>query len=187
MRRSLQRLLLVCGLACVAYGTYIPAKAWLAQGLLESAWERRLAGEASPKPWPWADTVPLARLTQPRLGIEQVVLSGSSGRVLAFGPGHIHDSARPGQAGNVVLSGHRDTHFRWLKELRDGDELELQISDGRARRYQVIQRAVYHEDEVGLTDPLDGDQLRLVTCYPFEGVDSGTQQRYVVTARPIVL
>ena len=66
---------------------------------------------------PGADMRPLARLRQPRLDVTQVVLDGASGRVLAFGPGHVTGSALPGVNGNIVISGHRDTHFRWLRDL----------------------------------------------------------------------
>ena len=177
-------LAMLIGIGSLSYGTYIPAKAWLAQVLLERAWERRLAGAADTRPWPWADTRPLARLRQPRLGIEQIVLEGASGRVLAFGPGHVLGSARPGAAGNVVISGHRDTHFRWLSALRDGDDLLLQTKEGHERRYRVDHSAIHHEDEVALLDPLAGDQLRLLTCFPFDAVAAGTPQRYVVTAFP---
>jgi len=177
-------LALFVGIGLLSYGAYIPAKAWLAQVLLETAWERRLAGAADTRPWPWADTRPLARLRQPRLDIDQIVLEGASGRVLAFGPGHVLGSARPGAAGNVVISGHRDTHFRWLAALRTGDDLMLQTKEGHERWYRVDHTAIHHEDEVALLDPLAGDQLRLLTCFPFDAVAAGTPQRYVVTAFP---
>jgi sortase A len=176
--------LLLSGVALVSYAGYIPAKAWLAQRLLDHAWERRLEGDSEARPWPWADTLPVARLTQARLGIGQIVLSGASARVLAFGPAHVTGSARPGETGNVVISGHRDTHFRWLASLRDGDRLHLETDDGRKLGYRVAHLAVHHERDVGLLDPLAGDQLRLLTCYPFDAIDPGTPQRYVVTALP---
>ncbi len=179
----ISRLALLIGAACLAYGSYIPSKAWLAQQLLDAAWERRVAGGAPARPWPWADTVPVARLRQPRLGIDQVVLHGASGRVLAFGPGHVVGSSRPGDAGNVVISGHRDTHFRWLAELRPGDRLLLETGEGQ-REFQVAETLVHDETDTGLLDPLAGDQLRLLTCYPFDGVTGGTRQRFVVTALP---
>ena len=176
-------LALLIGAAYLAYGSYIPAKAWLAQQLLYSAWERRVAGGALARPWPWADTVPVARLRQPRLGIDQVVLHGASGRVLAFGPGHVVGSSRPGDAGNVVISGHRDTHFRWLAELRPGDRLLLETGQGQ-REFRVAETLVHDETDTDLLDPLAGDQLRLLTCYPFDAVTTGTRQRFVVTALP---
>lgn len=177
-------LALFLGAGTFVYGAYIPVKAWGAQVLLDRAWERRLLGDADSRPWPWADTAPLARIRQPRLGIDQIVLEGASGRVLAFGPGHVSGSASPGTTGNVVISGHRDTHFRWLQRLRPGDELLLQADDGRDLSYRVVHTAIHHETEVGLLEPLQGDQLRLLTCYPFDAVSAGGTQRYVVTAHP---
>ena len=182
-RPILSRTALVCGVGLLLHAAYIPLKARLAQYLLEDAWDRRLAGELPVRPWPWADMTPLARLRQPRLGVDQVVLDGASGRVLAFGPGHVAGSARPGDAGNVVISGHRDTHFRWLGELNEGDLLIVQAPDGRTVRYSVAHTTVHHESETDLLDPYTPAQLRLITCYPFDAVDPGTPWRFVVTAR----
>lgn len=181
-RRLFLVTLLLCAAGLLAQGMYIPMKAALAQHLLKDAWQRALAGESRPRPWSWADTWPLARLRQPRLGVDQVVLSGASGRVLAFGPGHVSVSAKPGENGNVVISGHRDTHFRWLASLQDGDRLELQLPDGRALRYAVMRQQVHHDSELGLLDPHAFDGLRLVTCYPFEAVLPNGDQRFVVDA-----
>jgi hypothetical protein len=97
-------------------GSWIYAKARLAQVLLQRAWSRALAGEAMPKPWPWADTWPVARLRMQHPSVDLIVLAGAYGRTLAFGPGHVTSSALPGQEGTVMLTGHRDTHFRFLKE-----------------------------------------------------------------------
>jgi len=174
-------LVLLVGLVLLGKGFYIPAKAALAQWLLESAWRRSGEG-AVVKPWDWADTWPVAKLRQPRLGVDQIVLAGGSGRVLAFGPGHIVGSARPGSDGNVVLSGHRDTHFRWLKELRTGDSLELQVPDGRILRYAVWRAAVHDRRDTHLLDPEAQQGLRLITCYPFDATMGGGDQRYVVDA-----
>ena len=181
-RRALVWLLLLAGLALLGHGLYIPAKALLAQHLLREAWDRTVQGERQVRPWGWADTWPVARLRQPRLGIDQVVLAGASGRVLAFGPGHVSGSAAPGSGGNVVLSGHRDTHFRWLAELQDGDRLDLQLADGRTLRYAVLRRRVHHQRATHLLHPEAFAGLRLVTCYPFDALQPGGPQRYVVDA-----
>ena len=61
-------------------GSYIQAKAWLAQLLIKQAWARTLEGEAQAKPWPWADTWPVARITVPGRDIERYVLAGANGR-----------------------------------------------------------------------------------------------------------
>ena len=98
--------------AVIFYG-----KALLAEQLIEAAWQKTLAGEADVKPWPWADTWPVAKLSMPRLGVEQIILSGDSGRVLAFAPGFAQSTALPGTTGLSVISGHRDTNFHFLKDV----------------------------------------------------------------------
>ena len=87
---------------------YIHAKAWLAQTLISQAWQKTLAGDTQVKPWPWADTWPVARLSVPARGVELYVLAGSQGRSLAFGPGHVFGTAAPGAAGNVATEAVHD-------------------------------------------------------------------------------
>ena len=175
--------LILGGGTAFLHGAWIPVKAWVAQQLLDHAWQQRRAGEPAARPWPWADTHPLARLRQARLGIDQVVLAGTSGRVLAFGPGHLPGSAAPGDDGNVVLSGHRDTHFAWLQHLGTGDELVLETPAGRRMRYAVWHTEVVDQaDTAAIYRGADVSMLRLVTCYPFAAVTPGGRQRYVVSA-----
>lgn len=182
LRHGLFWLALLLGVGSLLQAAYIPLKGWLAQVLLESAWERRRADGVPARPWPWADTMPVARLRQARLGVDQIVLAGVSGRVLAFGPGHVTGSAPPGQFGNVVLSAHRDTHFAWLRALRPGEPLSLEDVQGVVRRYRVAELSIVDQSAVELLEPDAGDRLTLITCFPFDAVDPGTRQRYVVTA-----
>jgi sortase A len=170
------------GVALTAYAAWIPAKGWLSQQLLERAWELAASERRPVRPWPGADTAPVARLRQPRLGIEQIVLDGASGRVLAFGPGHVTGTARPGRPGNSVISAHRDTHFRWLQQLQEGDVLLVETDAGATARYVVDTLVVHHESDAYLLDAGAGDRLTLITCYPFAGANPGTPLRYVVTA-----
>ena len=162
---------------------WLPAKAALAQGLLETTWQQTLADGQTRRPWPWADTHAVAKLTSHRLGVSQVVLAGDSGRSLAFGPGWAESSARPGAPGTVVVSGHRDTHFRWLQALRDGDVLELQTPLGQ-RRYAVeaTRIADSRHERIAATGR---DQLLLVTCWPFDATAARGPLRYLVTLRPL--
>jgi hypothetical protein len=111
-------LLMALGLVLAAKGALIPAKAWAAQVLLERAFAQGLATGRPAKAWPWADAAPIARLSVPRLRASAVVLSGGSGEALAFGPTHLPASAPIGGRGTAVFAAHRDTHFRFLKDVR---------------------------------------------------------------------
>jgi sortase A len=172
----------LAGVAVMARASWIPAKAGLAQVLLHHAWERARAGEARPAPWPWADTWPVARLTAPARGRTVYVLAGASGRTLAFGPGHVAGTARPGTVGNCALAGHRDTHFAFLKELEPGEELVLETAAGERFRYRVEDALVVHESDTWVLDPVPDRVLTLVTCHPFDTVIPGGAMRYVVRA-----
>lgn len=175
--------LLVCAAAVGAPPLWFQTKAALAQVLLRGAWDDVLAGATDARPWPWADTAPVARLRVPELGIDQIVLSGDSGRTLAFGPGWANASAAPGTHGTTVVSGHRDTHFAFLRDLADGAALTLQTPDGE-RRYRIAGAQVVDSRTTRIDVDAGADRLLLVTCWPFEAVTAGGPMRYVVTAVP---
>ena len=158
------------------------AKARLAQYLLQRAWSRTLAGETAVKPWPWADTFPVAKLIVPSMHIDLIVLNGAYGRTLAFGPGYSEPSAFPGSPGTTILTGHRDTHFRFLRRLRQQDEIVIETVHQRPQRY-IVQRSQIVDARTASIRLTEGkDQLTLVTCYPFDTVFTGSPLRYVVTA-----
>lgn len=173
---------LAIGLWQVGTGAWLPLKAWAAQNLLRQAWEETRSGADAVRPWPWADTWPVARLGAIGGMVDLVVLAGGSGPTLAFGPGHLESSAPPGATGNTILLGHRDTHFRFLAELEPGDELQLETAEGGELRYTVVAAEVLDARHHGIS--LDGgeDRLTLVTCYPFDSPRPGGPLRYAVTA-----
>jgi sortase A len=171
---------MIAGAGLLAHGWYLPAKASLAQVLLRRAWAA--TGSQPVRPWPWADTWPVARLLVPRLGVDQIVLAGTEGAALAFAPGHVDSGAAPGDAGNIAIAGHRDTVFSYLGDLRIGDLLWLECADGTRRSYTVDQTAVVHERETSVLDPTAMPTLTLVTCYPLDARRPGGPLRYVVRA-----
>ncbi len=174
--------LLCLGFWQLGQGAYIPAKAWLAQDLMQRAWVRTGMGQARATPWPWADTWPVARLTARSGAIDLIVLAGGSGRTLAFGPGHLSASAMPGEVGNAVIAGHRDTHFRFLQSIEPGERLNLELSNGRKHVYEVVAVDIVDSRKGALRLDTDDAMLSLVTCYPFAAREAGGPLRYVVTA-----
>jgi sortase A len=174
---------LALGLLLLLNGGWIHAKAALAQVMLEHAWNKTATGEPGVRPWPWADTWPVARLDFPRLDASMIVLSGASGRTLAFGPGHTQGSALPGTPGTAIVSGHRDTHFALLRDLRRGDELRVETAEGREVLYRVEALEIVDSRTARLRAAREDFALLLVTCWPFDAVAPGGPLRYVATAR----
>ena len=163
-------------------GARIHAKAHLAQLLLETAWDTSLTAKKEVKPWPWADTWPICSLAVPRLGIHRLVLAGGHGEALAFGPGHLFRSAAPGAPGNTIIAGHRDTHFRFVRQLQLGDLLRVQDKTGEQFSYRVADIAIVHESATAPLAPGGRNRLTLVTCFPFDTLRAGGPLRYIVTA-----
>jgi sortase A len=182
----MSRLFVVVMLASVGailfgQGVYIHAKAMLAQVLLQRAFAESLSTGRAVKPWPWADTWPEARITVPRIGVSAIVLAGSSGQALAFGPGHVERTAEAGEPGVAVYAAHRDTHFRFLKDVAVGDEIEITRRDGKTFRYRADGTSIVRFDQSGIDPFTVGQVLVLTTCWPFDAIAHGPM-RYVLHA-----
>lgn len=189
-RARLSGKLAVACLLCLGFwqlgqGAYIPAKAWLAQELMQRAWLRASVDDDRQVPWPWADTWPVARLSAKSGEIDLIVLSGGSGRTLAFGPGHLSASSMPGETGNSVIAGHRDTHFSFLRDIEIGESIMIERISGRRHLYKVIGIDVVDSRRGSLLLDTDAAILSLVTCYPFDAEEAGGPMRFVVTAKMI--
>ena len=162
-------------------GAYIHAKAWLAQVLLERAFDRSIATGHPVKPWSWADTWPVARIEVKRIGASAIVLEGTSGQALAFGPGHLHQTADAGEHGVAIYAAHRDTHFRFLRDVAIGDVIDVTRSDGRRFLYRADSSAIVRFDASGIDPATQDFELVLATCWPFDAVTSGPE-RYLLHA-----
>ena len=171
--------------ALLAAGLWLPAKAELAQQLLIRAWTDTAArdGAVRARPWPWADTWPVARLTLPGAHEPLTVLAGASGRTLAFAPALMDGSAAPGSHGVSVIAGHRDTHFRALADVAVGDEQTIERPDGAVLTYEITALDVVDSERAELRLDANDSYVALVTCWPFDAVTVGGSWRYVVTAR----
>jgi sortase A len=183
--RCLIAALVIIGAWQTGEGLYIFCKAKLAQEMIAHSWIASRASSAPVRPWPWADTYPIARMRVPTHGIDLYVLEGDSGRSLAFGPGHMTRTALPGDVGNAVISAHRDTHFSFLKGLRAGEEVLVESREGAVRAYRVRDLAVVDQSATAITLDTRAPTLTLVTCYPFDALIPRGPLRYVVTAEAV--
>ncbi len=171
----------------LATASWIQGKAIIAQQLLNASWNKTLNDlndgkkTKTHKPWPWADTWPVAKLIVPQHNIEQIILAGDSGSSLAFAPGHSYASAAPNTSGTTIISAHRDTHFRFLKELKIDEIIFIQTTD-KTMSYQVYEIKIVDSKTFKLQPGRDRQTLVLVTCYPFDSLSSGGSLRYLVYA-----
>ena len=176
-RRSLLNLLsaLCLGLSVVLFGqsAWIFAKAQLAQVLLERAFSQSIASGVPVKAWGWADTWPVARLEIQRIQASAIVLHGSSGEALAFGPALLNETAAIGERGTAVISAHRDTHFAFLKDVAAGDLISITREDGLVFTYRVTGTSIVDWNRSGIDRHAAGFNLVLSTCYPFGAITPG--------------
>jgi sortase A len=181
--RVIAFLILTVGLCFLGSGSWIQIKAVVAQALLERSWQHTLNNGTPAQPWPWADHWPVAELKLPKAKSELIVLSGDSGSSLAFAPGWNTKSAKPGEKGVTMISGHRDTHFKILKDTAIGDSIEIVTPQGVTVNYQVKTIEVVDSRVATIKKEQSGQVLVLVTCYPFDAVVAGGPLRYVVIAK----
>ena len=166
---------------------YIYAKAQLAQYLISAAWQQSVLAQTPVKPWGWADTYPVAKLT-----INQseplYVLAGASNRNLAFGPVLLNanldelSQVDNTQAFNVGIAAHRDTHFALLELVEYGDSLRLDTGK-ESLNFVVDDLLIVDEKYLSVLDVDDKQVITLITCYPFNALSSTTPLRYVVRGR----
>ena len=183
--RVLAFLILIVGLCFLVSGSWIQIKAVVAQELLERSWHQTLISGNPVQPWAWADHWPVAQLKFHKSKKEFIVLSGDSGSSLAFAPGWNIKSAKPGEQGVTVISGHRDTHFKILKDTAIGDSIDVVTTQGGTVNYQVKIIEVVDSRVATIKTEQSGQIVVLVTCYPFDAVTAGGPLRYAVTAEGV--
>ena len=179
LERGVLALSLAGLLGLAGWASWLDGKAWLAQHLIAHAWQTTLEQGEPQRPWPWADTWPVAQLTTPA-GKTLYVLESTSGEALAFGPGRLAGGIGSDQA--LTLAGHRDTHFAFLETLNPVQPLAVQLADGSQKHFQISRQQVINSQHHPLHIPRDDQQLILITCYPFGALTPGGPLRYVVTA-----
>ena len=129
-----------------------------------------------------AEGTAVARLVIPSIGLDEVVLEGTSDETLNAGPGHIAWSALPGGLGNSIISAHRDRHFRNFDRLKVGDTITTELRS-RVTTWVIVSRRVVDKDSRPLLRTSD-TTLTLTTCWPIRLVGTAPD-RLIVTAKPV--
>ncbi len=190
LRRHASAILIVLGALLLAYVGLQYSQMYWSQRQLQSEWAREQQRQAQQ---PGNDTAAtrsvalkddgLTRLSIPSISLDAVVVEGTSNRALLLGPGHLADTPAPGDAGNSVISGHRDTFFRHIHELEKGDQILVQRS-GRMFHYEVTGKHIVQPTDISVLKPSKDTQLTLITCYPTYYIGPAPE-RLVVTSRLI--
>lgn len=118
-------------------------------------------------------------LSLPKIESELAIVEGTDPDELAKGVGHYKGSFFPGQGGQIVLSGHRDTVFKRVGELVLGDELVMKMPYGEAS-YEIVNTRIVDADDTSIiTLQNQKEELILTTCYPF-GYVGDAPERYFI-------
>ena len=177
---SLLLMLVACFM--MAKPSYIFTKSVVAQLMLNHAWLQSQQSGEKQLPWQWSDSYPVAKLTDAKSQQSWIVLSGMTGRAMAFAPSWLEDSAKPNEYGNTVISAHNDSHFSGLENTNIGDVFLLEDKKGKILSYRVVTVDIVAEENASPYQFQDETMITLITCYPFEITNKHKSQRLVVQA-----
>jgi sortase A len=164
-REAISLVFLAVGLALVGY---VASQYWgmySSQRQLHAEWQKQTATVATPGLPPLSQAELLTRVSIPKINLDAIVVEGATPKQLAIGPGHITETAYPGDTGNVVITGHRDTFFRHIYELEKGDVVFVH-RNGEVFKYEVTGKKIVKPEDVSVLKPTQDPQLTLITCYP---------------------
>jgi len=122
----------------------------------------------------------IGHITIPRLERSFPIFEGTSNAVLRKGVGHFSSSVLPGEKNNCIISGHRDTVFRRLGEIKLHDSLIVTTEAGQFL-YKVKRIRIVDADDTTVMTPRPKATLTVTTCYPFYFLGNAPQ-RYVIVA-----
>jgi sortase A len=183
--RIVQRLLFAAGLCLLGYAAFMYGYARAYQVYLTYTYHPELPAVSKSAPWVpvLREGMPVARLEIPRLDLSMVVLEGVGDSTLDVAAGHVPETPLPGKAGNVGIAGHRDTFFRPLRNIHEGDVIRLSTPNG-IFDYSVEWMRIVKPLDVDVLEQTPDPALTLVTCYPFYYVGSAPD-RFIVRARQL--
>ena len=177
--------LIILGLFGIAKASLMPIKAIIGQHYLEVAWKDSLKNNKLSKPWKSADFYMIGELIIPKLKISRVILNSVSGEALTWSIGRINNIGSSTKNGPIILAGHRDSHMQFMSKLNIGDKIELMMTDGVLKTYEISKLDITDKPELKISNiSINHDSLILTTCWPFNASKSGSQ-RYIVMAKSV--
>jgi len=181
LRRWWSTALLLVGAVLLVYVTFEYGSMYVRQRQLSAEWEKQNAPSSAAPPKAQDPREQMTRLSIPSIDLDAIVVEGTNSRQLAIAPGHMTDTAAPGENGNAVITAHRDTFFRHIYELNSGDQIVVRRG-GKSFQYLVEKKFVVKPSDVSVLRPTNDARLTLVTCYPTYYVGPAPE-RLVVTAK----
>src|SRR5580765_1844641 len=164
-RRIVSLALVVGGAVLLAYVGFEYWGMYRSQKDLESEWEHQAAVANGPGQSQLSPEQMLTRILIPKIAMDAIVVEGASRKELSAGPGHMKQTAEPGETGNAVITAHRDTFFRHIYELTKGDQIQVRRS-GRTFTFEVTGKRIVVPEDISVIKPTNNPQLTLITCYP---------------------
>lgn len=126
----------------------------------------------------------IGTLSIPSIKSFEAIIEGTGTKELKRGVGHYAGSVIPGVSDNSVLSGHRDTVFRKLGDVKIGDLITVK-NDYGTFVYEVHRIRIVKANDRTVIVPSDDPILTLSTCYPFRFIGNAPK-RYIVQAGLVI-
>ena len=182
-----RRALFTAAILTLAYCTFVLVDAWAFQDRESADFDRQLQlqrqSNLKTANFTKNNRGLIGRIEIQRLGVEAIVIEGTSRSTLRRAVGHIAGTALPGEIGNIGISGHRDTFFRPLRNIRQNDIITLTTLSGEFR-YRVVSTRIVAPLAIDVLNSGKDEVLTLVTCYPFYFLGSAPD-RFIVRAERV--
>lgn len=181
--RWLSRIFLLAGFAAIGYAAYVYGSMYVFQRTESTPFDHQFIPIAPGIERSVPEGGVIGRLEIGKLGLSAIIVQGDSPSLLRRAVGHVAETAMPGETGNIALTAHRDTFFRPLRKIQEGDVITLETMGGEYQ-YEVESTAIVPPTATEVLQSSGKQELTLITCYPFYYVGPAPK-RFIVRARKI--
>jgi sortase A len=182
-RNLIPTVLIILGALMVLYVASQYGEMYMEQRRMADAWEQEQAIRSDAPTTQQAHATKdngMVRLVIPKIALTSFIVEGTNHKSLLLGPGHMTKTAEPGEIGNAVITGHRDTFFRHIYQLAKGDQVYVERG-GKRFVYEVTSKRIVEPDDMSVARPTSDAQVTLVTCYPIYFIGPAPKRLVVFT------